>query len=470
MKRIMKIESPTLQQLIFGYLYYIEKQNFQQIADASGISIATVSRRLKEAKELGFIRETFSFVLPDQYKNNFFENVTFPTISNRLLEEFGRKNAGIRKIIVVAGDRNPAKEVPDTIQNGFPRAQRVATHAAWLLAEQTKALLYTKPKIQIGVNWGYTVQRVCNHFINWCDQELKQVSPDYIALSGLTGLFWVDSEDKSKQALFRQAWSSSSSVNVETLARAFKNGSEIPIRIVRSPAFLSQSLLKNLNVKFELSNETEYILGTVFQADPGYNTLYGHKPVVPTDKSVGTFLNERWEAYTHKDLPEKLEKEHMNQYGTILDHDILVTSMSALTSDSGLVEFISPDVDIERLRDQHDACGDVANHIFTKDGRFPRGRLKRNDLEHFNARILSLWPEDLRDVAKLHSENNSREGGVILVSSGKDKAESICVALTKLNIANYLVIDTNMAWAMYDELGIDKEVKDKDFDINYSKE
>jgi len=160
----------------------------------------------------------------------------------------------------------------------------------------------------------------------------------------------------------------------------------------------------------------------------------------------------------------------MNQYGTILDHDILVTSMSALTSDSGLVEFISPDVDIERLRDQHDACGDVANHIFTKDGRFPRGRLKRNDLEHFNARILSLWPEDLRDVAKLHSENNSREGGVILVSSGKDKAESICVALTKLNIANYLVIDTNMAWAMYDELGIDKEVKDKDFDINYSKE
>ena len=96
--------------------------------------------------------------------------------------------------------------------------------------------------------------------------------------------------------------------------------------------------------------------------------------------------------------------------------------------------------------------------------------MKRNDLEHFNARILSLWPEDLRDVAKLHSENNSREGGVILVSSGKDKAESICVALTKLNIANYLVIDTNMAWAMYDELGIDKEVKDKDFDINYSKE
>jgi DNA-binding transcriptional regulator LsrR (DeoR family) len=462
----MKIESPTLQQLIFGYLYYIEKQNFQQISDAAGISIATVSRRLKEAKECGFIKETFSFVLPDQYRNNFIENVTFPAISGRLLEEFSRKNAGLRKIIVVAGDRNPAKEVPDTVQNGFPRAQRVATHAAWLLAEQTKALLNKKPKIQVGVNWGYTVQRVCNHFKDWCDQELKQISPDNIALSGLTGLFWVDSEDKSKQALFRRAWSNSSSVNVEILAGSFENGTKIPIRIVRSPAFLSQSLLKNLKVKVELSKETEYILGTVFQADPGYNTLYGHKPVVPTDKSVGTFLNERWEAYTHKDLPEKSEKGLMNQYGTILDHDILVTSMSALTSDSGLVEFISPDVNIEKLRDEYDACGDVANHIFTKDGSYPRGRLKRNDLEQFNARILSLWPEDLRDVSQLHRETNSSEGGVILVSSGKDKAESLCVALTKLNIANYLVIDTNMAWAMYDELGINKEVKDKDFDIN----
>ncbi len=450
----MKTDSVPLQQLLCSYLYYIEKKTCQEIADMYDVSLATVSRRLADAKKQGFIRKTCSIIPPEEFKDSFYKYVTFNAVSDRLKNRLNEKKAGIRRLIVVPGDRDPSQETPDTENNDWPRAQRVAYHAARLLAEQLTILRQKQGTVNIALNWGYNVQWVCKHFFDHCTDDLRTLPPEALTLSGLMGLFWVGCDSPAEVALARRSWEVSAAANVQLLANAFDAAREIPVRLIRAPALLSKDLL---NRKGDLTPQTRKTLEIFFHADPGYYTLYGTKPICPTSEEAEQYLERRW----------KTQGKDVGQYGNILSQDILLTGMSAL-GDGGLVQFIKPELTftaIRRFRDKDGACGDVANHIFTKDGYIPRiGDAEHKTLGALNSRVLSLWAEDLRDVAERHRENNSQEGGVILVSSGHEKAHPLYVALTKLHIANEVIIDSNMAYKLYDSLEIDEETRKMDFD------
>ncbi len=458
----MKTDSVSLQELLFSHLYYIEKQSLKEISETTGVSITTVSRRLSEANRKNYIRETCIITPPDEYKESFFKHITFSVIGKTLTKAFNIQKAGLRQVIVVAGDKDPRKEVPDTPDTNFVRARRVAGHAAQLFAEQLKALLAKNESIiNIGVNWGHGVQWVCKYFYDCCDEELRSTPGARLALSGLTGLFGVDSDAKEPKLreLARQSWEVSSAANIQAMANVFSDAENIPVRLVRVPAFLNDEIFKEVKD----SRDTQEFLARVYQADPGYFRLYGTKPVAPTTHMAQEFLERRMDAF-FTDQSEQYKDSFVLKYGNILNHDIILTGMSALEDSAGLVQFLAPEFSPDTFkifRERYDAFGDVASHIFTKRGEIPRrGESEIGDL---NSRALSLWPEDLRDVADIHRQGDCQEGGVIVVSSGHEKAEPLCIALTKLNIANYLVIDTNMAWKMYDWLRIDPAVKEADF-------
>ncbi len=450
----------VLQQLLIAQQSYVEKMTSNEIAEANNVSLATVSRRLSEAKALGFVQETCRIVPPEGYSEPFYQRLNYHAVGQRLMQELNKKGAGLRSMVVTRGDSDPGRETPDTAANQWPRISRVAYHAARLLAEQMTLLKEERAKneperrkLRIGVNWGYSVQWLCKRFHDWCDQDLSATSPEEIEFSALTGLFWVDSK---QVVLARRSWEVSSAANAQLLAGAFSRSQEMQVRLVRAPAFLSEALV---NEDGSLRANDPQLLQDFFKADPGYSAVYGTKPICPTGEEARAYLDERWAM--HKQEPMD------NRFGDILKHDFLLTSMSALETHASLTRFMEPEIGqggLEKFRDKDDACGDIASHVFTKDGLLPRrGDSRYKKIGALNCRMLSLWPEDLRDVAEVHREKNAQAGGTILMSSDHRKAQPLYIALTKLHIANDVIIDANLAWKMYELLGIGEKQRVEDF-------
>jgi DNA-binding transcriptional regulator LsrR (DeoR family) len=458
----------TLEQLLMAYKHRVEDIPYEDIAHAHGVSVATVSRRISEAERLGYVQTRPRIVPPEGYQDRVRQYATYGKIADRLLQKLER-SAGVRRVIVCSGDKpHREKEQPDSAGNNYPRLRRVALHGALRMLEQLKRLdeervseqereRREKPRrVRIGVNWGWTMLRLSEQFRAHADEDIKGMGR--VSVSGLSGLFWSSSEKRPDLA--RRSWESSSSACAENLYRAFSEGEDSYVHRIRVPAFLNSDLL-SMFVKDAKTKKPvlESFMQEFCRSDPGYCSVYGNKPIFPTTAEARRFARERWESYD-----QMAEGDHQNKYGNILRYDLLVTGMSALQSDASLLTYVSQfEPSIKRiLKEDKSLCGDIAGHMFTNDGILPR----LHDADHgkagmVNSLALALWPEDLIQVADRH--RNAPFGGTMVVCAGENKAEALRVALTKLRVANEIVIDTNLAWALYEQLDLTDEERAEDF-------
>lgn len=442
-----------LEALIMAQQHFVERMSYNEIAQMHGVSVATVSRRLAEAKDSGFVQEVRRVLPPDELAERLYRYVTFNKIAQRLLEALNRAGAGLKEVVVTAGDANPANETPEDRERerGHPRIARVGLHGSRLLLQQLKALLAKKEHVRVGLNWGYAVQMLCAQFRKCIDEDLRNTAPSRIEFSALCGWFWIDCDPDIEKA--RRSWLSSAAMNAQNLADCFEHHKDIQVHLVRVPALISEEMFNNERPRLD---QTREVMQQFCSSDPGYRHLYGEKPIFPTTAAAQAYLSERW-------MQRGADRK---RFGTILQHDLLLTGLSSLKKTAGFVHLAPGDLrnKVDRFKNEFHACGDVASHIFTEsektiarldDPSFP-------DIGAENARVLSLWPEDLTQVANLHrGENEAEPGGVIVLSCGQEKAKALLVALTNLQIANYVVIDTNLAWKLYEHLGMaDKREKD----------
>jgi hypothetical protein len=230
------------------------------------------------------------------------------------------------------------------------------------------------------------------------------------------------------------------------MATAFDRD-HVRLYLMRVPAFLSEDLIADRD-RLETTRE---ILQAFCRTDPAYANIYGDKPVLPSDKDAQDFLRQRWER--------RLLYER--RYGSILAHDVIVTGLSALDDSAGIMSFSSADLKQRLLasRGEHPTAGDLASHVFMNSGHIPRlDHPVWPDVGATNCRALGLWPEDLTQVADQAREINDPSRGVIMVCSGQRKAKALLAAITNLRPANDLVIDTNLAWELFELL----EIKERD--------
>ncbi|HNT88903.1 MAG TPA: hypothetical protein PKL84_13655, partial [Candidatus Hydrogenedentes bacterium] len=247
----------------------------------------------------------------------------------------------------------------------------------------------------------------------------------------------------------RRSWVSSSAVNAQRLVQAFRHQEDMRVHLIRVPAIIGKEMFESERRRLDMTRE---VLQNFCKSDPGYRYLYGDKPIFPTTAQAEAYLSERW-------LRRGTDP---GQFGTILEQDFLLTGLSSLDKTAGFVHLsdLALDKQVEYFRERFHASGDVASHIFTEDSKIPRlDHPAHPEIGAENARVLSLWPEDLTQCADLH---RATPGGVIVLSCGQKKAHALLIALTGLQIANYVVIDTNLAWKLYEHMGMINE-QERDF-------
>lgn len=451
----------TLEELVMAYRHYVEGLSQQEIANIHGTSVATVSRRLTGALRNGYVHTTVRITPPAEYHEEMLRWIEHPKISTRLLGALNSLGAGLRKVSVCTGDIPPDIERPDAPDNDYRRLKRVAAHAAKRLTAQLLELHNARPKntegspvrLRIGINWGYTMLHVSNEFLANADDALGEI--DHVSIGGLCGPFWTNSERFPE--FERMTTETGCSTCVQNLSKALPNDPARFEHRIRIPAFLGEELFPQDEPDFD-PHEASGIIRQLCHSDPAYSSLYGDKPIFPTTEKVDDFIKDRWDRFD-----EMSEADHQKLYGSVLRYDLLLTGLSSLDPDASMKRVLTPTdaANLELAIQEEDLCGDIAGHVFDRQGRvFRQGDRRPRGIGNLNSRVTGLWPEDLAQVAKRHQGKPA--GGVILVSAGRRKAEALLIATTVLGVANEIVIDTNLAWGLYDLLGLESE-RDEDF-------
>jgi hypothetical protein len=437
------------------------------------LSLPTITRRQTKAMENGWIRNNVCLNIPEKYSETFLNCLTYGKVEKRLLEAINNANNPVktsrengsttentepvlRQVTVSPPwhitprtepvdlsyyNRSKSADNPQKESARFRSHFGVAFHVAgWLshnilrLWEKRKKI-DSKPPVNIGLNYGYLVHKACGIILNhWANEDIfKDVK---VRISGIDGIRIVDPKDNDRLA--RTSWAVSCIVNCDLLSNLFAYENTIIDRI-NVPAQLKQSYNA-----IQLKTLRSHIL-----SDPGYSYLYGEKPLFPTTNEVNKYRVSR---------SEKRKTDSNSPFGNYLDHDIVITGLSALNPHSGFHAFSSFGIqeEIEKIQHTFPDAGEVAGHIFLNSGNIPRRDSSKHEaIGLLNSRRIGLWPEDLMDLARIRKDNAN--GGVFMCCSDPEKASALYTVLTKMDIVNHLFIDVDTAHALYKKLGLTEE-------------
>lgn len=429
-----------------AYDYFIEGASDEEIRERhGGISAATLSRRLKQAREL--VREVRSLDLSPDEEVALYERVTLTKVAARLRDRLNSLGAGLRSVVVVRGDSNPSSdqsyETPDTPVNRYIRINRVGRHAARLIAQDLKTLMSNDSEVRIAVNYGYSVRWACRHLAPLLAENLRE--SNRLALTALSGLFWPPTE-KPWAAAEKDFHVCSANSNAELLASSLREPGAATIHRMRVPAFVHESVQGNDNA--------QNVMQAFFNRDPGYRCVFGQRPVFPINLQVREYLDKRREEFDA--LPDTDPDEL--HYGSLLRNHIIITGLSALQREAGVLKFAEETLQsqVEDAVKGGQVVGDLCNHMFDKEGYVSRD--ENSVIGRANRGMVGLFPEDLTEFSALNRANSA--GGVVLVCGGIKKAQALFIALTKFRAANAVVMDSNAAYGLYDLCGIKNERRD----------
>lgn len=140
-----------------AYLYYIENKSQNEIAEQLKVSITTVSRLLKKAKE----EKIVEFVIRDPY------------VECIRLEEALEKEFGLNDVVIAPGISNDTEDNIDRVEHEENVKKLVALEGARYLQR------IIKEKDVLGITWGSTIY----HLINYLNPAQK-VNATFVTLHG----------------------------------------------------------------------------------------------------------------------------------------------------------------------------------------------------------------------------------------------------------------------------------------------
>jgi len=378
--------------VVIAFLKVVPELSVEEIASVTGLSTATVNRRLKEAIKLGVLKR-FVFSPDDDMKEKY-----APYFRHLEIEEKVRACVGkilIRNVIVVPS-------IGDEVEN----RKRVGQVAAFRLHQKLKS---AEKELKIGVSWGRTlramtdtlreitsVERAFSIELQRKTQSKKEYSST-LEFVPLCGDFWVNE-------VIKDAHYYSSERIAADLSECFFNAKP-PIEI-SFPVYIPEKFQGEKNIRDFLD------------LTPARRMIYGDKnPLIKQLDGIITSVG---------GVPREMHATEDK-----------LESISMLVS---LSEHISREK--QEKMEAAGVVGDILGYFITK-----RGTTHNDVVNGINERFLGPKPEHILECAERAREEGNI--GVVIIASGEKKAD-ILHSIIERRYVNGIIIDSELAEKLMD--------------------
>ena len=371
-----------------AYIYAnYETLTQREVADYLGVSAPTIARRLKEARERGWLLESRAYRPPPHARD--------------MSRYFGDPELQYALASLLASHdvhgRLQRVEVVPLAEDWEQSRDRCANVAARQLEEALRS-----GKHVLACNWGQTTEAIARALRPATENEELKVVPIF-------GDLGVNPEDEQ----FTEAHRYYANQVAGLIAERF--GASVPVRLPFK-AFIPTSYEDpELGViKGYLSNDISYQL--VFGEKRSQDEPAGYIHRAGTLISGVGALEERnaWFKYTQR-----------------------------------VATPAEPPMEPQDLKPMEEAgiVGDIAQHFVTIDGvdaGLPAGLEK---VAAMNERVVGLEPKHFQEVARRHVEDKVPGLGVLIVAGGSNKA-AVTLAAVRSGAVNHLIVDQELAAAV----------------------
>lgn len=381
-----------------AYYHCVLDMPLKNIAELLGKSPATITRRLDEVRQAGWLRDRPVFDPPADVWEQLQGRMTCADVESALLAHFGRDR--LQRLTVIPG---PVRPTADTERDTLPEnIERVGLYAARRLTET----LDSGPHV-VGVNWGWSVRK--------CMVNLRPSHPNPdLRFIPIVGNLSLDENDPH----FEEAIECSSNRLAQTAASAFEGP--------RSPRLSTPAYIPR---RFHDDPVRLHAIRDFIEGDVSYRRIFG-----------GRDDGGEW------------------QPGLMEQVDTIVTGLTSLDVETLPIyrpNLITPE-DIPVLQ-RAGVVGDLALHLIVSEDAAPESP-ERALVAKINDLIVGASPADFVRVAERTRRGESRGLGVVVLAVGPWKAEILTTAI-RLGAVNELITDLETAFAIGRCAGIKWEGK-----------
>jgi len=389
-------ESPYLvEALQVAYYHCVLDMPLKNIAELLGKSPATITRRLDEVRQAGWLQDRPVFDPPADIWEQLQGRMTCTEVETALLGHFGSDR--LQKLTVVPGPVRPTAEseretLPDNVE-------RIGLYAARRLSETLDSGEHV-----VGVNWGWSVRQ--------CMVNLRPSHPNPgLRFFPIVGNLSLDENDPH----FAEAIECSSNRLSQTAASAFQ--------APRSPRLSTPAYIPR---RFHDDARRLRAIRDFIEGDVSYRRIFGGR-----------------------------DEGGENQPGLMAQVDTIVTGLTSLdveTLPTYRPYLITPE-DIPVL-ERAGVVGDLALHLIVSEDA-PRSTPERELVAKINDLIVGASPSDFIRLAERTRTGQGRGLGVVVLAVGPWKAEILTTAI-RLGAVNELITDLETALAIGRYAGIEK--------------
>lgn len=372
--------------LLVSHYAVNESMSYEEIQKMTGLSRATVARRLQHAKAAGYLVERPELNIPAHYAAAFQEKIRECKLQHELLIRL--RSYGVRAVIVV-----PDKQVLPPERHELHR--RVGKAAAMRVSQAL-----TGRAGYVGVNWGHSVRH--------CVEQLDRPA------GSSKGLVFVPlignlSVDESNEKEYEEVWLCSANRLAGLASNMFAGSAALWLT---TPAIIPKSFLPQSTdpEKYEQEEKDLSVIWSFLEEDASYQRIFGKGH------------HRRSENNQERDEPARPN-------GIVRELDTVITGMSALQPESALCTMAKL-VDEKELPVLHDAgyVGDLTGHpICCANGAQATPEAKRL-AEGISRLVVSATPQDLVRAADKARTLDDDTRGVFLVGHGEAKAKAFLAA------------------------------------------
>lgn len=395
-------ESPyLLEALQVAYYHCVLEMPLKNIAELLGKSPATITRRLDEVRQAGWLRDYPEFTPPPEIWKELQGRMTCAQVEAALQEHFGADL--LRRVTVLP---SPPKSAAHESREGLAeKVERVGLYAARRLCE-----VLSEGSHVVGVNWGWSVRHcVVNLRPSRSNPNLRFVP--------LIGSLSLDENDPH----FEEAIECSSNRLAQLAASAF-NAPRSPR--LSTPAYIPR--------RFHRDARGLQAIRDFIESDVSYRRIFGGKDE-----------NGRW------------------QPGLMDQVDTLVTGLTSLDVQTLPIyrpNLITPE-DLPVLQ-RAGVVGDLALHLLVEPGEQADAGTseERKLVDSINDLIVGATPDDFICVAERVRRAQADGLGVVVLAVGTWKARILTTAI-RLRAVNELITDLETAIAIGKHVGIEHKIK-----------
>ncbi len=370
----------------------------EEIAQLLGKSIATITRRLRDAQEAGLLQEKIVLNATPEDLKHIYARVSNRRLGRQIEEHFGKRT--LQQVIVVP---TPSTGMTPAAIRGL-LGKSAAVHLASVLAQYPEQQL-------VGVSFGRTVRAIADASESVADPGRAALNVDFIPLTGglsaLPGPSTGEtlSETAEDEQYLKDAFTYSASENALTFAKAFRASASGQLHLP-TPAFCPRryleggGTLKHALHFVESIPEYQFILGTTVNGKRDPSALIARLTCAIT--SVGGPPNSSGEE----------QGWWLGTRGPLLGNEL-----EAITAEG--------------------VIGDICGYFITEDQ--VSGFSHDSTVYQVNQRLFGPTPDDFRHCARNALLNG--HPGVIMVAHHSSKARAVLSAIRNECVSTLIVDD-----------------------------